>query len=107
MSFNPQQMQKQMMEALEQAQRMQEELENELAEPGTAGGGTVTVVATGGLEIKEVRIAPEAIDPDDPELLADLVLAATNAALENARSLQQKKLGGMMPGLGSLGLPGM
>lgn len=107
MTFNPQQLQQQMMQALQQAQQMQEELENELAEPGTAGGGMVTVVASGGLEIKEVRIAAEAIDPDDPELLADLVLAATNAALENARSLQQKKLGGVMPGLGSLGLPGL
>ena len=105
--FNPQQLQQQMMQALQQAQQMQDELESELAEPGTAGGGMVTVVATGGLQVKEVRIAPDAIDPDDPELLADMVLAAVNAALDNARSLQQQKLGGMMPGLGSLGLPGM
>ena len=107
MKFNPQQLQQQMMQALQQAQQMQAELESELAEAGTAGGGMVTVLATGGLEIKEVRIAPEAIDPDDPELLADMVLAAVNAALDNARNLQKSKLGGMMPGLDSLGLPGL
>jgi nucleoid-associated protein EbfC len=107
MKFNPQQLQQQMMQALEQAQQMQEDLQNESAEPGTAGGGMVTVTATGGMVIKEVKIAKEAIDPDDPELLEDLVLAATNAALENTRGLAEKKLGGMMGGLGNLGIPGL
>ncbi len=107
MKFNPQQLQQQMMQALEQAQQMQAELENEVAEPGTAGGGMVTVTATGGMVVKDVKIAKDAIDPDDPELLADMVLAATNAALENARGLAQQRLGGMMGGLGNLGLPGL
>jgi nucleoid-associated protein EbfC len=107
MSFNPKQLQQQMMQALQQAQQMQDELQNEVAEPGTAGGGMVAVTATGGMVVKEVKIAKEAIDPDDPELLEDMVLAATNAALENARGLAQQKLGGMMGGLGNLGLPGL
>lgn len=107
MKFDPQQLQRQMMEALQQAQQMQEDLQNELAEAGTAGGGMVSVTATGGMEIKEVKIAREAIDPDDPELLEDMVLAATNAALANARGLAERKLGGMMGGLGNLGLPGL
>ena len=109
MKFDPQQLQQQMMQAMQQAQQMQEELESAVAEPGTAGGGTVTVTVTGGMVVKEVKIAKEAIDPDDPELLEDMVLAATNAALDNARGLAQQKMGGMLGGLdpGSLGLPGL
>ncbi len=107
MKFDPQQLQQQMMQALQQAQQMQEDLQNEVAEPGTAGGGMVSVTVTGGLQVKEVKIAKEAIDPDDPELLEDMVLAATNAALDNARGLAEQKLGGMMGGLGGLGLPGL
>ena len=63
--------------------------------------------ATGALEIVEVRIAPEAIDPDDPELLGDMVLAAVNEALRSAQALAEAKLGPAMGGLSGLGLPGM
>ena len=66
----------------------------------------VTVVATGALEIKEIRIVPEAIDPEDPELLADPILAAVNEALRSAQSLAESRMGGMLGGLGNLGLPG-
>jgi DNA-binding YbaB/EbfC family protein len=88
--------------------KVQEELANETVE-ASAGGGMVTVTATGALEIKEIKISPEAIDPDDPELLADMVLAAVNEALRSAQSLAQSKLGGAagMGDLGSLGLPGL
>ena len=88
--------------------KVQEELANETVE-ASAGGGMVTVTATGALEIKEIKIAKEAIDPDDPELLADMVLAAVNEALRSAQSLAQSKLGGAagLGDLGSLGLPGM
>ena len=88
---------------LQQAQQMQEELANETVE-ASAGGGMVTVKANGALEIKEIKIAKEAIDPDDPELLADMVLAAVNEALRSAQGLMQSRLGGMM---GGLGLPGL
>jgi nucleoid-associated protein EbfC len=88
---------------LAQAQQMQEELANETVE-ASAGGGMVTVTANGALEIKEIKIAKEAIDPDDPELLADMVLAAVNEALRSAQGLMQSRLGGMM---GGLGLPGL
>ena len=94
-----QQMQEQMMKA-------QEELAKETVE-ASAGGGMVTVKATGALEITEVKIAPEAIDPDDPELLADMVLAAVNEALRSAQKLMESRLGGMAGGLGGLGLPGL
>ena len=91
-----QQMQTEMMKA-------QEELANETVE-ASAGGGTVTVTATGAGEIQTITIAPEAIDPDDPELLADTILAAVNEALRSANDLAQSRLGGMA---GGLGLPGM
>jgi DNA-binding YbaB/EbfC family protein len=95
---------------LQQAQQMQaqvaqaqEELAHEIVE-ASAGGGMVTVKATGAGEITEITIDPKAIDPDDPELLQDLVLAAVNEALRSAQALAQSKLGGSF---GSLGLPGL
>lgn len=98
---------------LQQAQQMQEqmakaqaELADEIVE-ASAGGGMVTVKATGALEITEIRISPEAIDSDDPELLADMVLAAVNEALRAAQNLVESKLGGAMGGLRGLGLPGL
>ena len=90
----------------EQMAKAQEELANETVE-ASAGGGMVTVKASGALEILEIRIAKEAIDPDDPELLADMVTAAVNEALRSAQSLAESKLGGMVGGLGNLGLPGL
>jgi nucleoid-associated protein EbfC len=89
-----------------QMQQAQEELASETVE-ASAGGGMVTVKATGALEITEIKIAPEAIDPDDPELLADMVLAAVNEALRSAQSLAESKLGSAMGGLKGLGLPGL
>jgi len=67
----------------------------------------VTVTATGAGVIKEIKIAKEAIDPDDPDMLADMVLAAVNEALRSAQGLMESRLGGMMGGLGGLGLPGL
>lgn len=91
-----QQMQQQMAQA-------QEQLASETVE-ASAGGGLVTVKATGNGDITEIKIDPKAIDPDDPELLEDMVLAAVNEALRSAQSLAQSKLGAMT---GGLGLPGL
>ncbi len=89
-----------------QMARAQEELAQETVE-ASAGGGMVTVKATGALEVTEIKISPEAIDPDDPELLADMVLAAVNEALRAAQKLAESKLGNAMGGLKGLGLPGL
>ena len=86
-------------------QKAQEELANETVE-GSAGG-VVTAKATGAGRLVGVSIAPEAIDPDDPETLEDLVVAAVNNALDAAQSLAESRMGGMMPDLGGLGLPGL
>jgi nucleoid-associated protein EbfC len=91
-----QQMQQQMAEA-------QEQLASETVE-ASAGGGLVTVRASGNGEILAIKIDPKAIDPEDPELLEDMVLAAVNEALRSAQSLAQSKLGVVT---GGLGLPGM
>ena len=88
-----------------QMEKAQEEVVNEVVE-ASAGGGMVTVRATGAGELRELKIDPKAIDPDDPEFLEDTVLAAVNEALRSAQALAQSKLGAMT-GLGGLGLPGM
>jgi DNA-binding YbaB/EbfC family protein len=89
-----------------QMQQIQEEASKETAE-ASAGGGMVTVVATAGGEIKELRIDPKAIDPNDPEMLADLVMAATNEALRSAQAKVEAKMKSMLPpDLGGL-LPGL
>jgi DNA-binding YbaB/EbfC family protein len=103
---------------LKQVQKMQadmakaqEELKNEVVE-ASAGGGMVTAKVSGDLEIREIRIDPQAVDPDDVELLQDMVLAAVNEALRAAQELAASKLnaatGGLggPGGLGGLGLPG-
>jgi len=104
MDMNKLMKQAQQMQA--QMAKAQEELAKETVET-SAGGGMVTVKASGAGEITEIRIAPEAIDPDDPELLADMILAAVNEALRSSQSLMESKLGGALGGLGGLGLPGM
>ena len=72
----------------------------------TAGGGAVTVVVNGALKVQSLTINPEVVDPDDVDMLQDLVIAAVNDALEQVSSLQMQSLSGMagQMGLGGLGL---
>jgi nucleoid-associated protein EbfC len=87
-----------------QMQQAQEELAKETVE-ATAGGGMVTVKANGAMEITEIKVDPTAIDPEDPELLEDMILAAVNEAIRSAQSLMESRLGGLAGGgLGGLGL---
>ena len=107
---NMQQMLKQVQKMQADMARAQEELASAEVE-ASAGGGMVTVRVTGALVVKEIRIDPAAIDPDDPELLADTVLAAVNEGLRAAQELAAQKMGGATAGLdlgalGGLGLPG-
>ena len=105
--MNPQymKMMKQMQEMQQKMAQAQEELAKETVE-ASAGGGMVTVVVSGDLEVREVRIDPQAVDPEDVEMLQDLVVAATNEALRAAQDLAQKKLGGVTGGLDLGSLPG-
>jgi nucleoid-associated protein EbfC len=104
-SFDLNALMKQAQEMQAQMEQVQEEASKETAE-ASAGGGMVTVVATAAGEIKELRIDPKAIDPDDPELLADLVIAAANEALRAAHAKIEAKMKSVLPSdLGGL-LPG-
>jgi hypothetical protein len=97
-------------EMMRQLQKMQADMakaQDELAAAevsATSGGGMVTVTASGAGEIKKVSIDPSAVDPDDVEMLEDLILAAVNEARRSADAMQQQKLGGLT---GGLGLPGL
>src|SRR5919199_1385577 len=98
---------------LKQAQQMQadmakaqEELKNETVE-ATVGGGMVSVKMSGDLELQEIKIDPEAVDPEDVDMLQDMVLAAVNEAVRSAQELAANRMGGLTGGLGDLGLPGL
>ena len=109
---NMQQMLKQVQKMQQDMMEAQEKLKDEVVE-ASAGGGMVTVKVSGDLEVKEIRIDPSAVDPEDVELLQDMVLAAVNQALAQAQELAASKIGGVTGGLGGpggplggLGLPG-
>ena len=96
-----------MMKQMQKMQKKMAEAQEELGEKkiqGTAGGGMVTVTVSGHKEIKEVKIKPEVVDPDDIEMLEDLVLAATNDALKKAEELSASTMGQFTKGMN---LPGM
>ncbi|MCX4661179.1 YbaB/EbfC family nucleoid-associated protein [Streptomyces uncialis] len=102
-----------MQQLLQQAQKMQQDLaraQEELAATeveGQAGGGLVRATVNGSGELRGLVIDPKAVDADDTETLADLVVAAAQAANENAQRLQQDKLGPLAQGLGGGGIPGL
>ena len=106
MSFDLNALMKQAQEMQDQMKQLQEDAAKETAE-ASAGGGMVTARANGAGELVEIRIDPRAIDPDDPEMLADMVLAASNEALRAATQAVEAKLRSQLPDLGSLGLPGL
>jgi len=97
---------KQAQQMQEQVARAQEEARHEVSQ-ASAGGGLVTVKANGAGELVSIELDPRAIDPDDPEMLGDLVLAAANEAIRSAQQAVETKLRAQMPDLGALGLPGM
>jgi nucleoid-associated protein EbfC len=105
MAFDMNRLMQQAQQMQEQMARVQDELAHETVD-ASAGGGLVTVKATGAGEISEVKIDPKAVDPDDPELLEDMVLAAVNEALRSAQALAQSKMT-QATGLGGLGIPGL
>jgi len=101
---NMNQMMKQVQKMQADMMKAQEALANETIQ-ASAGGGTVTVTITGDLQVKDIVIAPDAIDPEDPELLQDMVLAAVNEAIRQAQELAATRMGGLTGGmdLGALG----
>lgn len=93
-----------------QAQKLQEDMENASAEldvkeyNATAGGGAVKVTVTGKMELKNIEISPEVVDPEDVEMLGDLIMAATNEALRTAQKEKEERMESLS---GGLSFPGM
>jgi nucleoid-associated protein EbfC len=108
---NLNQMLRQVQQMQAEMAKAQEELKHEVVE-ASAGGGMVTVKISGDLELKELRIDPEAVDPEDVDMLQDMVQAAVNEAIRSAQERAASKMGaatgglGGPGGLGGLGLPG-
>jgi DNA-binding YbaB/EbfC family protein len=96
-----------MMQQLQKAQTemmaAQDQLKDEIVE-ASAGGGMVNVKITGDLQVREITIDKTAVDPEDVEILQDMVLGAINEAIRSAQQLAEQRLGGIA---GGLGLPGM
>lgn len=106
MANNMGKMMKQVQKMQADLARIQEELKEKTAE-GTAGGGVVKVTVNGHQEILAVKIAPEAVDPDDVEMLQDLIIAAVNDALRKCQDMISKEMGKVTGGLNIPGLPSM
>jgi DNA-binding YbaB/EbfC family protein len=87
----------------DQISKAQQEIEESTVE-ASAGGGAVTVVVSGQPSVRLIKIAPEAVDPEDVEMLEDLIVAALNEALEKVRTMQAERLGSAASGLDILGL---
>ena len=100
---NMNKMLKQLQEAQNAMAVEQEKLKTEIVE-ASAGGGMVTVKVTGDQVVTEINIDPQAVDPEDVEILQDMLLAATNEAIRSSQALAEQRLGGIA---GGLGLPGM
>ena len=98
---------------LKQAQKFQTKMakvQEELGErtvDASAGGGMVTVVVNGRQEILSINIDPEVIDPEDPEMLQDLILAAINDGLERAKNMMNEEMGKLTKGLNIPNIPGL
>ena len=96
-----------------QAQKMQADMESASAElevkeyEAAAGGGAVKVVVTGKMEVKSMEIAQDVVDPDDVEMLSDLVMAAVNEALRSAASDKEKTMESLSGGFGGMNIPGL
>lgn len=98
-----------MQQLAKQAQQMQEQMETLTEEldakeySATSGGDAVKATVLGKMEVKEIEIKPEVIDPDDAEMLGDLVTAAVNEALRAAEQEREERLGAISGGMGALG----
>ncbi len=96
-------LQQQVLQMQEEMMRAQESLKDETVTV-TVGGGVVVVVATGNQEIQSITIAPEAIDPDDVEILQDMILAAVNEALVKSKDMAEQRMSALT---GGLSIPGL
>ena len=91
-----------MMKQMQKMQRNMAKIQEELAQTpveGTAGGGVVKVTVNGANQVLSVELAPEVVDPDDIEMLQDLIVAAANDAINNAQKLSEERMGALTQGM--------
>lgn len=100
------QIMKQAQQMMKQQEKLQEDLRERVVD-ADAGGGMVTAFVNGAGEVVKLSIQPEVIDPDDNEMLEDLVLAAVNAGLAKAKELKEKEMGKLTGGMGMPNIPGL
>lgn len=105
MGANMQKMMKQMQKMQRDMEKMQEEAAAKTVE-ASAGGGAVTVTVSGNQEVKAISINPDAVDLDDIEMLEDMIMAATNEALEKSKEEVANDLSKITGGMNIPGLPG-
>lgn len=99
-----------MMQQVQQMQQQMQQAQEELAQEtvtASAGGGAVKATMTGGMELVSVEIDPEVVDPEDVEMLQDMVQAAVSEALNSAQEMSSNRMSGITGDLGGMGLPGM
>lgn len=101
--MNPRQMQQMVQQAQRQMQKIQEELADATVE-GSAGGGAVTVVMNGHREVRSVTLSSDIVDPEDVEMLQDLLVAAFSDATRKAQELAEERMGPLM---GGMQIPGL
>lgn len=101
--MNQRQLQQMMQQAQRQMNKIQEELGNEIIE-GVAGGGTVKITMNGHREVQDISISPEVVDPEDIEMLQDLLVVAIRDASEKAQKLAEDRMGPLMSGMKMPGL---
>ena len=96
-----------MMKQFQQMQQKMEEIQNELEQTqveGTSGGGMVKVIVTGKQDLLEIKIDPEVVDPEDVDMLQDLIIAAVNQARQKAQEIQEEQMSALT---GGMNIPGM
>ncbi len=101
--MNPANMMKQIQQMQAEMQKAQQELENETLEV-SAGGGMITITITGHQRVQAIDVKPEVVDPEDVEMLQDLLVAAVNQAIEQSQAMASERLEGLT---GGLDIPGL
>ncbi|HOT90244.1 MAG TPA: YbaB/EbfC family nucleoid-associated protein [Anaerolineae bacterium] len=101
--MNPNDLMRQVQKMQQEMERIQAETEQEVVTV-TAGGGMIELKITGGLEVQSIKIAPEVVDPDDVEMLQDLILAAVNDGIRKAQAMMAERMSAFT---GGLGIPGL
>ena len=102
-----------MQQLMKQAQKMQKQLAEaqdqleQVTVDASAGGGMVKVTVNGQMMLESIAIDPEAIDPDDVEVLQDMIIAAVNEGVRGVAEIANKQMGAITGGMGGMGIPGM